>query len=1169
MKTKTGQYFLSKIIPLFIKKESEIKTDFVVKQTSYETCKINLLLQKEENEYEIQVSFRPMSSNDITKLIDTIKSQPLMKKYLGVNKLTPSLVQALETFDINLIPQTSAEFKMKSNIKIDKSLFYAVVTAIADDLDKHPTLLFELKSINLEDILEACNEPDIVFEDTSAQGQEELPSIVLEKLNYQNVFELLPENPDFFKRKNFKTELLSIYEHIDEEFDKMALNDNIAPIRNTNYYFFKDKKGAFKAFVTPSNNFSFYLKTKGSLYRYTTEVKRVPVSMDGEIVWRQEAGIEVPFELIIEYFLNLSTYEEDDIFSPSAKFLTFTSLLSKELVKNLYFKPYVLETNDIFEIKYGFLNFDESTQELIDAQKLLMPDNFFFDDEEMLMGKTFATELLDYFVNYVVYKFLSLKAVYFKGNPVLTYFTKKQPFRSVKNDNNIAKSLKAWFDSIGVQRYRYRPLIRIEELSSSEFSLVVDVLDNQKSDVPIMTFSEIFIEPNEEKEVIKKEISDQLYVAGSFLEPLNRYAFCQGKTPIILSMPELLIVISQLSQILSKIDINVIIPQTLKNIVVPKAVLKARSRGDVDFENVFEKHSVGTFSLDDIMDFSYEIAIGDETISKEEFLKLTQNAQDLVMFKDKYIMLNPDDVKDLIKKINAVEKIEMNNVKLLHGALSRELEGFEFDYDEAFEKAIKNVVSIQDIDIPDGLTGTLRPYQVNGYKWLYSNCTKGFGSCIADDMGLGKTIQVLSLALKLKEEGKLNDPILCVVPTTLAGNWVKECQKFAPSLKVCMYHGLDRKMDFDADIIITTYAIMRMEIEDLIEHKWSMVVVDEAQNIKNPNTAQTMAIKQLKTPHCIAMTGTPVENRLSELWSIFDFANKGYLGSLRDFQNSYANAIEKDKDIESAQRLKKATSPFILRRLKTDKTIISDLPDKVVVDDYCYLTKEQAALYEKTLENTMKTVQTSSGITRRGNILKLITSLKQICNHPSHYTKSKKVKIEESGKMAHTIEVLRNIFMNEEKALLFTQYKEMGEILNKVVQEELNTEPIFFHGGLSRNKREELIDDFQGNKFKKLMILSLKAGGTGLNLTAASNVIHYDLWWNPAVENQATDRTYRIGQDKNIMVHRLITLGTFEERIDEMLKSKSELVDMSLFSGEQNITELSDKEIMEIFALTI
>ncbi len=1168
MKTNSGKYFLSKVIPLFIKKESEIFTDFIVKNTSYETCRATLLLEKDEKEYEVKVTFRPISTKEMNNFVEIIKRQPLLKTFLGLRNLNLSVLQSLEALGIKLVPQTQQEFVMKSNIKIDKSLFYAVVSAIAEDLDKHPMILFDLRAVDQDAVMEACNLPDTDIKENSCKGLETIPSIVLDKVDIDSMFELLPDNPEFFPRKNFKLELLSIYEKIDEEFEGIAFNENIAPIRNTDYYFYKDAKGTLKAFVSPSNNFSFYLKSKGSLYRYKTEVRKIPVCVDGNFVWRQEAGIEVSVDIIFDYFLNLSKLGEEDIFTPSAKFLNYTSLLAKELVKNLYFRPYVIENGNEFSIKYKFLNLNEQIEELINAQKLLMPENFAFEAEN-LYGKEFATEFLDYFVNYVVYKFIFIKGAVFKINPVLNYFVKNQPFRTSKNEANIAKSLKVWFDSIATRRFRYRPLIRIEEVSQSEFSICIDIVDSKSPDVPIMEFSELFIDPNEKKEGIKKEISDQLYLAGAYFEPLYRYAFSEGKMPIFLSMSELLIVISQLSTILEKIDINVLIPQTLKNIVVPKAVIRAYTKGGFDLIENFTNKAVGTFSLDEIMDFSYEIALGDESISKEEFLELTKNAQKLIMYKDKYILLNPDDVKDLIKKLNSVDKIEMSNVKLLHGALTRQLNGFEFDYDEAFEKAIKNIINIQDIDIPDNLTGTLRPYQVNGYKWLYSNCKKGFGSCIADDMGLGKTIQVLSLVLKLKEEGSLNHPILCVVPTTLAGNWVKECKKFAPSIKTCMYHGLDRELDFSADMIITTYSILRMEIKDLLEHEWSIVVIDEAQNIKNPTTAQTVAVKSLKTPHCIAMTGTPIENRLSELWSIFDFVNKGYLGGLNDFQKLYSNQIEKEKDIEAAQRLKKATSPFILRRLKTDKSIIDDLPDKMVLDDYCYLSKEQAALYEKTLESTMKAVQSSSGITRRGNILKLITSLKQICNHPAHYTKSKTVKIEESGKMAHTIEVLRNIFLNDEKALLFSQYKEMGEILNKVVHEEFNIEPIFFHGSLPRNKREEYIDDFQTNDDKKLMILSLKAGGTGLNLTAATNVIHYDLWWNPAVENQATDRTYRIGQDKNIMVHRLITMGTFEEKIDDMLKAKTELVDMSLFSGEQNITELSDKEILEIFSLTI
>ena len=397
---------------------------------------------------------------------------------------------------------------------------------------------------------------------------------------------------------------------------------------------------------------------------------------------------------------------------------------------------------------------------------------------------------------------------------------------------------------------------------------------------------------------------------------------------------------------------------------------------------------------------------------------------------------------------------------------------------------------------------------------------------------------------------------------------MKELLMFAPSLDAVIYHGAERQLDVKHDVILTTYAIMRIDVEELKKQSWGMVIVDEAQNIKNPDTAQTLAIKTLKADVKVAMTGTPVENRLTELWSIFDFINQGYLGSLREFQKSYAIPIERFKENSRAAKLKMSVSPFVLSRLKTDKHVISDLPEKMVLNEYCYLSKPQAVLYEKTLNEMMEKISSFSGINRRGNIFKLITALKQICNHPYQFLKSGEMGRELSGKMDKCISTVQSILDNGEKTLIFTQYKEMGDILCKVIAEECSTEPLFFHGSLTVPQREELINRFQNEEESKVMILSLKAGGTGLNLTSATNVIHYDLWWNPAVEDQATDRTYRIGQDKNVMVHRMITLGTFEEKIDEMLKAKKELADLAVYEGEKIITELSDEEIYKIFTLS-
>jgi len=349
-----------------------------------------------------------------------------------------------------------------------------------------------------------------------------------------------------------------------------------------------------------------------------------------------------------------------------------------------------------------------------------------------------------------------------------------------------------------------------------------------------------------------------------------------------------------------------------------------------------------------------------------------------------------------------------------------------------------------------------------------------------------------------------------------------------------------------------------------------MLVVDEAQNIKNPNTKQSKAIKKIKSSHKIALTGTPVENSLIDYWSIFDFTNKSYLEGVKSFKKNYLNPIEKDKDEVILERFKAITSPFILRRVKTDKNIIDDLPDKIITDCYCPLSNIQTALYKDTIDKTLKQIENSDGIERKGMVFKLINSLKQICNHPSHFTASKKFNVEESGKMEMLIDILENINENKdnkEKVIIFTQFVKMGNIIVELLKEKFETDVMFYHGSLTLKKRDKIIEEFQNNEDKQILIVSLKAGGTGLNLTAANHVVHFDLWWNPAVENQATDRVFRIGQEKNVFVYRFITNGTFEEKINEMLMSKKELAEVTVGTGEKFITEMSNEELQGLISL--
>jgi len=606
------------------------------------------------------------------------------------------------------------------------------------------------------------------------------------------------------------------------------------------------------------------------------------------------------------------------------------------------------------------------------------------------------------------------------------------------------------------------------------------------------------------------------------------------------------------------------LPKEFKNLIKPKLSLRFLSQSDTE--------NISYLSLADILDFKWELALGKKVISKDEFEKLVQSGKKLIKHMNDYLFINPIEATQLIIKMQNNPHF-MSSIQILHSIFTKEYCGIPVKIDKSFEQIANNLTSSINVSIPYSLQAKLRPYQIKGFEWMYSNAMNGFGCCIADDMGLGKTIQVIAFILKLKEDKLLSKSSLVICPTTLIENWRKEINKFSPSLNVQIYHGQNRKqlnpsILINKDVIITSYGTIRQEIEKLCKLKFSTIVIDEAQNIKNYNTAQTKAIKLLNSKYRIAMSGTPVENRLLELWSIFDFIIPEYLGSQYKFKREFANPIEQNLDLNKIKKLKKMTSPFLIRRLKTDRKIIPDLPDKIIVNEYCNLTKEQTAIYEATVQNTLSLIQSKVGIVRRGLVLNTLNSLKQICNHPVQYKKSGFPQKEHSGKMLRTIDIIKQVVDCNEKVLIFSQYTVMLEIVRKIIESELYFSPLLFTGALSREKRDQLINKFKSDVNAPVMLISLKAGGTGLNLVNANNVIHYDLWWNPSVENQATDRTYRIGQKKNVVVHRLISNSTFEEKIDEMLIKKQNLSDLTLPTLEKKITEFTDEELKDIFTLT-
>ena len=472
---------------------------------------------------------------------------------------------------------------------------------------------------------------------------------------------------------------------------------------------------------------------------------------------------------------------------------------------------------------------------------------------------------------------------------------------------------------------------------------------------------------------------------------------------------------------------------------------------------------------------------------------------------------------------------------------------------------------------PNNLTGELRPYQKIGYSWLVQNTKYEFGSILADDMGLGKTIQVLSTILFLKENNRLeNESTLIIVPPTLISNWENEIKKFTPDLSYYIYHGSNRTYPLEEyDIFLTSYGVVRLDLDMFMDKVWRICVIDEAQNIKNPNTEQTKAIKSIKAKSKIALTGTPIENRLMDYWSIFDFTNKGYLSTKDDFKRSYVVPIEKLEDEETLDNLKTIAKPFVLRRLKSDEDIKKELPEKFVNDIYATLSKKQIRLYNAILEEIFFDIENSKGIQRKGIILKILTALKQTCNHPAQFLDIKKPTIKESGKMELLVDILENILANDEKVIIFTQYVEMGKLIQKLISKKFRQEVLFLHGSQTLKEKTEVIDTFQEDEDYKILVATLKTGGTGLNLTAARNVIHYDLWWNPAVENQATDRVHRIGQDKDVMVYRFITKGTLEEAIDAISKRKIDLAGKAISNDETFITEMDNEELKKVLSLRL
>jgi superfamily II DNA or RNA helicase len=588
---------------------------------------------------------------------------------------------------------------------------------------------------------------------------------------------------------------------------------------------------------------------------------------------------------------------------------------------------------------------------------------------------------------------------------------------------------------------------------------------------------------------------------------------------------------------------------------------------------VASKSALGEQAL---VEYRWELALGDDPLTEEELAALTALKTPLVRLRGQWVEVDPKRLANGVKMLRANGHGQTSVIELLRTAVTADaapgglpVTGVSADgwlgelLSGQAERHLTPVVA------PDDFHGTLRPYQERGLAWLAFLQSLGLGGILADDMGLGKTVQLLAL---MAADGQ--GPTLLVCPMSLVGNWQREAAKFAPALRVHVHHGAERARGKkfaaaaqNADLVVTTYSLAARDSAALAGIDWHRVVVDEAQAIKNAATRQAVAVRSLPARHRLAVTGTPVENRLADLWSLMEFANPGLLGPAATFKRRFAEPVERHGDEEAATNLRRLTGPFILRRVKTDKTIITDLPEKLEMEVLCNLTAEQASLYQAVVEDMMARIAGSDGIERRGLVLATMTKLKQVCNHPAQFLRDSTRLAGRSGKLARLEEILDEVLAGGEKALLFTQYAEFGGMLRAHLSARFAREVAYLHGGVPKADRDDLVARFQAPGGPALFVLSLKAGGTGLTLTAANHVVHVDRWWNPAVEDQATDRAYRIGQKRSVQVRKFVCAGTVEEKISEMIRDKRGLAARIVGTGEDWLTSLSTSELRDLFAL--
>ena len=1078
------------------------------------------------------------------------EKQTIISKLLN-RELDPEILEIANNVGLKVFPEKWKDFKMHCDcpdIAVPCKHLAAVIYVISREIDTNPFLVFNIHGIDLieelkkrgfsidsSDIIEV---PDVKLLLEKPQKKESKSvdsnynflrvdfSLIAD--NIQSICNILPCDTPFYQSSNFIKKYESEISRVAKSVKKIL-----------------DKKSDFIE--------SIYIKDENKIIDKDTAFKlEIDKDCNAKLLEVETGQLWNPEDFLWQILTIPPDYLED--YHPTVFALNQLVLCSLYILSSGNFAPAIFKySNKKYFAKFFAVRIDKAVGNVISDLEYNMPDGFITAQTGKTSKFTEVKESVGLSVSWLLDFFVKNFAKPDKNDKILCFlFGFIQETFNQAGEKEIPASIKAWFDTLFFDTHQYSFKIIVNEAEQSHFNIDIAV-NIKKTDV---TLHDILTLPKYDG--IKFKVLKEISRTASFLEGCQNYINQDAQKPLIYNLEQLTHFLYSVAPSLRLLGVEILLPKSLQNIARPKVSLKIVGK---------QNNSKSYIRLDELLDFDWQVALGDNLVSFEQFLKLSDAANGLIKIKQNYFYINSSDIERIKKNLES--KAKLSSAQILQSALCESYDGAPIQIDENVKKIVNKLRSQPEITVPQNINASLRPYQQRGFNWLCKNYQLGFGSILADDMGLGKTLQTITFLQKLKNDGVFkNKKVLVVVPTGLVSNWLSEFEKFSPEISVFTYHGHDRDIKkFNSDIMLTTYGLMRLDVEKIKKIKWAVMIIDEAQNIKNQASAQSKAVISVSADVRVALSGTPVENRLSEFWSIMNFVNSGYLGSAKRFSETYANPIQNLGDKTRAEKLKKITAPFMMRRLKTDKSIISDLPDKIEQNEYVQLTASQAAIYQQTVEEALNEIKGVNAVNqqslfkRQGLILQMILALKQICNHPALFLKNSDHGASLSGKSEILLSLVESIIQNGQKALIFTQFKEMGEMLWKMIADATGRKPLFLHGGCTLEQRKVMIEKFQNQKQYHIFILTLKAAGTGLNLTAANHVIHYDLWWNPAVEAQATDRAYRIGQHQNVVVHRFITKNTFEEKIDKMIQDKKQLAEMTVATGESWIGKLSDKEL--------